>query len=111
MSTPPLKEITSSSGMRIEYKENTPSDVLRILEAAGFDPTPSWMKYALMICSVYAIDGIPVPLPQNKAQIEQTGDRLGVDGISALFDAQHPEPAKGDGKDPTLPPETAQAKN
>lgn len=101
------KIITTLSGKKLEYRDNVPSDVLSLLELADFDPTPSWIKYALMIYSVEAIDGIPVDQPQTKEQIKQIGDALGVDGISALFDAMKPVPnpsANGD-------PETTKAKN
>lgn len=110
MSTP-VKKLETTSGKTLEYRESTPSDVLSLLEIADFNPTPSWLKYALMVCSVESIDGIPVETPQNKIQIKQIADKLGSDGISALFDALYPAPQKEDATENPAYAEREQAKN
>ena len=37
-----------------------------------------------MICSVRAVDGVPVQMPQTKDEIKDLARRIGNDGLAAL---------------------------
>ena len=62
--------------------------MLDLIEAAGSAITgPSaatWLGYAEMICSVTAVDGVPVQMPATKEEIRDLARRLGRTGIAAL---------------------------
>lgn len=79
--------IETASGKKLEVKECTPGKVMQILDVAGErSPSGSWIRYACFVCSVEAIDGVPVMMPKTKVALEQLADRLGNDGIVAVAD-------------------------
>ena len=48
------------------------------------------MRYALMICSVNAIDGKPVLMPRTKDAVRELARRIGNAGMDALSKAHYP---------------------
>ncbi len=76
------------SGRKLSLCELDPGDMLDLIEAAGSavsGPSASpWLAYAQMICSVRAIDGVPVQMPQTKDEIKDLARRIGNDGLAAL---------------------------
>jgi len=91
--------IETASGKKLEVKECTPGKILQILDAAGTkSPSAAWMRYATLVCSVEAIDGKPVMIPQSKVALEQLADRLGNDGIVAVANFFSPDEEKSDGE-------------
>jgi len=62
--------------------------MLDLIEAAGSaiakDSAHAWLSYAQMICSVTAIDNVPVQMPATKGEIRDLARRLGTDGVNAL---------------------------
>ncbi|PYD59240.1 hypothetical protein [Gluconacetobacter entanii] len=82
------KEITTASGKKLELRELDPGNMLDLIEVAGTAmrsaSAGAWMWYAQMICSVDAIDGVPVEMPETKEQVKQLARRIGNDGIVAL---------------------------
>ena len=82
------KEITTASGKKLELRELDPGNMLDLIEVAGTAmqsaSAGAWMGYAQMICSVDAIDGVPVEMPETKEQVKQLARRIGNDGIIAL---------------------------
>ncbi|WP_428394139.1 hypothetical protein [Lichenicoccus sp.] len=88
------QEIESGDGRRFSLRECTPADMLDLIEAAGAAAaSAAWLRYALMICSVSAIDGKPVLMPLTKNGVRELGRRIGNSGMDALAAAHYPEPA------------------
>ena len=91
-------EIESSDGRRFSLRETNPSDMLDLMEAAGSAASSTaWLRYALMICSVSAIDGKPVLMPSTKNGIRELGKRIGNTGMDALAAVHYPEIEAGVG--------------
>ncbi|WP_246495592.1 hypothetical protein [Ameyamaea chiangmaiensis] len=65
--------------------------MLDLIEAGGSAmngaAADAWLGYAEMICSVTAIDQIPVHMPSSKEEIKELARRLGHDGVDALLAA------------------------
>ena len=100
-------EIDSGDGRRFALREVGPADMLDIIEAAGLAASSSaWMRYALMICSVSAIDGKPVLVPTTKEGVRELGRRIGNVGMDALADAHYPTASEA-----PITETTASAKN
>lgn len=90
MQLPP--EIECEDGRRFMLREANPGDMLDLIEAAGTAASSAaWMRYALMICSVSAIDGKPVMMPSTKEGVRELGRRIGNAGMDALAGAHYPE--------------------
>ncbi|GAJ29196.1 hypothetical protein [Acidomonas methanolica] len=88
-------EVVTSAGRRLAVREIDPGDMLDLIEAAGSAmngaSASSWLAYAEMVCSVTAIDGVPVQMPLSKDEVKALARRIGTDGIAALrplFDAE-----------------------
>ena len=102
-------EIDSGDGRCFSLRESTPADMLDLIEAAGNAASSSaWMRYALMICSVSAIDGKPVLVPVTKNAVRELGKRIGNAGMEALARVHYPDESE---VDPTTPVEAEVAKN
>ena len=85
-------EIESGDGRRFALQASTPADMLDLLEAAGSAASSeAWMRYALMICSVSAIDGKPVLMPRTKDAVRELGRRIGNVGMDGLSRAHYPD--------------------
>lgn len=86
------KDITCDDGRRFELREANPGDMLDLIEAAGSAASSAaWMRYALMISSVSAIDGKPVMMPTTKEAVRELGRRIGNGGMDALSHAHYPD--------------------
>ncbi|MFT8764598.1 MAG: hypothetical protein ABF809_11455, partial [Gluconobacter potus] len=63
------QEVVLSDNRRLTLREIDPADMLDLIEAAGSAingaSASAWLGYAEMICSVPAIDGVPVQMPQT----------------------------------------------
>ncbi|WP_428375198.1 hypothetical protein [Lichenicoccus sp.] len=71
--------------------------MLDLLEAAGSAASSeAWMRYALMICSVNAIDGRPVLMPRSKDAVRELARKIGNVGMDALSRAHYPDDVIGD---------------
>ncbi|GBD57472.1 hypothetical protein [Gluconobacter wancherniae] len=81
-------EIMTSDGHKLALREIDPADMLDLIEAAGSAvngaSASAWLGYAEMICSVCAIDNVPVQMPVTKEEIRELGRRIGNKGILAL---------------------------
>jgi hypothetical protein len=85
-------EIDSGDGRRFSLREANPADILDLIEAAGSAASSgAWMRYALMICSVTAIDGKPVLMPLTKNGVRDLAKRIGNVGMDALAHAHYPD--------------------
>lgn len=85
-------EIDSGDGRRFSLQSSTPADMLDLLEAAGSAASSeAWMRYALMICSVSAIDGKPILMPRTKDAVRELGRKIGNIGMDALSRAHYPD--------------------
>lgn len=77
-----------SDGRCLTLREIDPADMLDLIEAAGsavMGPSAAtWLGYAEMICSVTAIDGVPVQMPSTKDEIRELARRLGKAGVERL---------------------------
>lgn len=89
-------EVETEDGRRLQLRDANPADMLDLIEAAGSAAgSAAWMRYALMICSVSAIDGKPVIMPSTKEGVRELGRRLGNVGMDALARAHYPDPEEG----------------
>ena len=89
-------EIDSGDGRRFSLRKTNPADMLDLIEAAGVAAASgAWMRYALMICSVSAIDGKPVLMPLTKDAVRDLGRRIGNVGMEALARVHYPEAPEG----------------
>ena len=83
------RTIVDAAERRIELRQMTALDKLRLFKAAGtsLSQNEMWLGMALLACSVTAIDGVPVPQPVNEMQIEALIGRLGDVGLAAVGEA------------------------
>ncbi len=89
-------EIDSGDSRRFTLHEANPADMLDLIEAAGTAASSgAWMRYALMVCSVSAIDGKPVLMPLTKNGVRELAKRIGNTGMDALALAHYPGSAPG----------------
>ncbi len=87
-------EIDVADGRRFTLREANPADMLDLIEAAGSAASSgAWMRYALMICSVSAIDGKPILMPLTKNAVRELARRIGNAGMEALARVHYPEEA------------------
>ncbi len=92
-------EIDSGDGRRFALREANPGDMLDLIEVAGTAASSAaWMRYALMICSVNAIDGKPVMMPMTKEGVRELGRRIGNAGMEALARVHYPDDAEAAGE-------------
>ena len=85
-------EVDCEDGRRFTLREANPGDMLDLIEAAGSAASSSaWMHYALMICSVSAIDGKPVMMPTTKQGVRELGRKIGNVGMETLARIHYPE--------------------
>ena len=85
-------EIDSGDGRRFLLRDANPGDMLDLIEAAGAAASSTaWMRYALMICSVSAIDGKPIMMPATKQSVRELGKKIGNIGMEALARAHYPD--------------------
>ncbi|AQS87910.1 hypothetical protein AA101099_1525 [Neoasaia chiangmaiensis NBRC 101099] len=81
-------EIATAAGRRLTLREIDPGDMLDLIEAAGSAmngaSASAWLSYAQMVCSVTAIDGVPVQMPASKAEVKELARRIGNDGVAVL---------------------------
>ncbi len=82
-------EVTDADGRRIILRRLNALDRLRLFKAAGpvLAQNQPWLGMAALAWCVTAIDGVPVPVPGNEAQIEALVGRLGDTGIEAVATA------------------------
>lgn len=86
------KTVNSGDGRVLTLRECDPADILDLIEAAGSAASSAaWMRYALMICSVSAIDDKPVMMPLSKTALRELAKRIGNVGMEALAQAHFPE--------------------
>ncbi|GBQ88294.1 hypothetical protein [Asaia krungthepensis] len=89
------------SGHDLSLRALDPADMLDLIEAGGSavsGPSASaWLSYAQMICSVSAINGVPVQMPATKDEIKDLARRIGNDGLSALQEVFVADASAGDG--------------
>ena len=92
------RQIEVGDGRKFRLRTLKPSHMLDLMEAAeNAASSRAWMQYALMICSVSEIDGVPVIMPTTKAGVRSLADRVGNAGIVALHaDMQTPPEAADD---------------
>ncbi len=85
-------DIDGGDGRRFALRETNPADMLDLIEAAGSAASSgAWMRYALMICSVSAIDGKPVLMPLTKSAVRDLAKKIGNVGMEALARVHYPE--------------------
>jgi len=70
----------------ITLRKPSPVQQFRLVEALGGETAnnPVYMRMVLPIIFVAAIDGMPVPPPSNKGQIEALIQRLDEEGLAAV---------------------------
>lgn len=87
-----MESVTDAAGRKLGLRRLSALDKLRLLKAAGpgLAQNEPWLGMAMLAASVAEIDGVPVPLPGNEAQIEAAVGRLGDDGIAAVAAAVDP---------------------
>lgn len=104
--------ITDAKGREIAVTVLGPADMLQLLEAAGdASSNAGYVRYASVIYSVSAIDGIPVPKPSMKKHILDNAARLGNEGFAAVATHLFGDAEPADGGDAALTDQVNAAKN
>lgn len=82
------KTAVDKNGRRLLLRRLTALDTLRLFKAAGpvLAQNEPWLSMAGLAFSVVEIDGVPIPAPATKSQIESIIDRLGDAGLAAIAD-------------------------
>ncbi|AOW48371.1 MULTISPECIES: hypothetical protein [Acetobacter] len=82
-------EVKTAAGKTLSLKEIDPGSMLDLIEAAGSamssQSAGAWLGYAQMVCSVTAIDGVPVQMPITKDEVKELANDIGNDGVAALM--------------------------
>lgn len=95
------EELEIAPGRTLALRELDPGDMLDLIEAGGTATAgaaaSTWLSYAQMVCSVRAVNGVPVQMPVTKDEIRDLARRIGNDGIMLLqpffFDADSQQDA------------------
>lgn len=81
-------QIDCGNGTVLSLGELDPGDLLDLIEAGGSAmagaSAGAWLNYAQMICSVRAINRVPVQMPATKNEIRELARKIGNEGVSAL---------------------------
>lgn len=82
-------ELCDARGRRIQLRELTALDTLRLLKLAGpqLSMNQGWLSIATLAYSVSEIDGVPVPIPTSEVQIEAIVERLGDQTLTMIADS------------------------
>jgi len=82
------EELEIAPGRTLSLRELDPGDMLDLIEAGGTAAAgaaaSTWLSYAQMVCSVRAVNGVPVQMPATKDDIRDLARRIGNDGIMVL---------------------------
>ena len=102
--------ITDSSGRTLVISELTPSAMLNVMEmAGGSGSNDGWIRFAMLFCSVTAIDGLPKLFPHNKAALLKRADEVGNEGMVAISEALSPASSRPEDEDEAVADLKAQA--
>lgn len=82
----PGAERVEAEGRVFSVKDLDPGDMLDLFEAAD-GRNKSWLAYASRICSVRAIDGVPVPFPRTPDEVKDLARRIGSAGVDAIYES------------------------
>jgi hypothetical protein len=82
--------LTDAKGRKLTLRKLTVLDQARMLRAIGSrDPKQAqnqpYVQLVECACMVEAIDGVPVVMPNNEAQIDALLGKLGDEGTAVLF--------------------------
>jgi hypothetical protein len=81
-------KITDANGVVYTTKELDPGDVLELLEAAGdASSNAGWVRYAMVVASITAINDVPIPQHTSKQDIVMLAKKIGNVGITAITSA------------------------
>ncbi len=84
--------VTDELGRLLEVKSLDLLDEMDLIEAAGVPMPPDrWVMIATFAACVRTIDGMPRPLPKNRAGIRDQVRRVGPAGLRAAIKALAPE--------------------
>lgn len=90
-----MSDVTDAKGRVISVKEMDPADQLDLFEACAKNSTnQAWVGMALLVCSVTAIDNVPVMMPTNPDQVKALARKLGSDGIAAVANVLNAAPSE-----------------
>lgn len=74
-----------ADGRVLRLREMDPADMLDLIEAAGENAgNRAWLRFAMLACSVQAIDGVPVPFPRDPGGVKALARRIGTAGLEAV---------------------------
>ena len=84
--------VTDVDGRKLTVRPLDPGDLFDVMEMAGEHSTNiGWMSYAMTVCSVSEIEGVPVPLPRSGAAVKELARRLGNAGLAAIRNSVMPD--------------------
>ncbi|RUT27434.1 hypothetical protein C0V97_01305 [Asaia sp. W19] len=93
-------EVELGSGRSLTLRELDPGDMLDLIEAGGSAVSgaaaSAWLSYAQMICTVRAVNGVPVQMPASKDEVRDLARRIGNEGVMALQPLFFPSPEQED---------------
>ena len=80
---------TDSRGRVFTIETLGPAAMLNVIEMAGGAAADNsvWLRMAMMLSGVTAIDGMPLPKPKTKAAFLVFADKIGNDGLIAISGA------------------------
>lgn len=79
--------VTDAQGRKITLRKITVLDQVKMLRAIGPRQAENQPYFQLVECACMAdmIDGVPLLMPANEAQIDAAISRLGDDGMAAIM--------------------------
>ena len=82
-------KIVDADGTKIEVNPLDPGEMLDFFEAFTSKQVSSraWFRYALWICSVRSVNGVPVIFPKNGNDIKALANSIGHVGVLAVQEA------------------------
>ena len=78
-----------AGGKALEVNPLDPGEMLDFFESftARQVSSRAWFRYALWICSVRSVNGVPVQFPRNGQEVKDLAKSIGHEGVLAVQEA------------------------
>ena len=88
-SLPGAREIVTSEGRSLTYREISPWELIKLNTVLGADRSliVAVARHASLAAGVRQIDGVPRMFPHDEQSLESAVNALGFDGLAAIAEA------------------------